>query len=156
MPLTDDKTLQYQIAITLLPGVGDINARKLIAFTGSPEAVFTEKRANLMRIPGMGQSTVNLILANRQVLNRAAQEVEFIRKFKINTTFFTEPGYPERLKQCVDSPVLIFTLGNADLGNARIVSVVGTRRATEYGKEICRKLINGLATHNVLISSGLA
>ncbi|MHC1775188.1 MAG: DNA-processing protein DprA [Lentimicrobium sp.] len=156
MPLTEDKTLQYQIAITLLPGVGDINARKLIAFTGSPEAVFTEKRANLMRIPGMGQSTVNLILANRQVLDRAAQEVEFIRKYSISTTFFTEAGYPERLKQCVDSPVLIFTLGNADLGNARIVSVVGTRRATEYGKEICRKLISGLTAHNVLIASGLA
>ncbi|MBK6963374.1 MAG: DNA-protecting protein DprA [Bacteroidales bacterium] len=156
MPFTDDKTLQYQIAITLLPGVGDINARKLIAFTGSPEAVFAEKRANLMRIPGMGQGTVNLIMANRQVLDRAAREVEFIRKYNINTTFFTEADYPERLKQCVDSPVLIFTLGNADLGSTRIVSVVGTRRATEYGKEICRKLINGLALQNVLIVSGLA
>jgi DNA processing protein len=156
MPIADDKTLQYQIAITLLPGVGDINARKLIAYTGSPEAVFTEKRANLLRIPGMGQSTVGLILANRKVLDRAGKEVEFVRKYGISTSFFTEQGYPERLKHCIDSPVLIFTLGNADLNHAKIVSVVGTRRATEYGKEICRKLIGGLSEQNILVVSGLA
>lgn len=156
MLLTDDKTLLYQIAITLLPGVGDINARKLISFTGSPEAVFVEKRSHLLRIPGMGEATVNLILSNRKVLERAAREIEFIRKFKINTLFYTDPGYPERLKQCTDSPVLVYTLGNADLNKAKIVSIVGTRRATEYGKEICRKLVAGLVEHDVLVVSGLA
>ena len=156
MLLKDDRTLLYQIAITLLPGVGDVNARKLIAYAGSPEAVFTEKRANLLRIPGMGEMTVNLIMNNRNVLERAGRELEFVRKFGITTFFYTEPDYPMRLRQCVDSPVLIYYLGNADLNSARIVSIVGTRRATEYGKEICRKLISGLVEQEVLVISGMA
>ena len=156
MSPTDDKTLLYQIALTLLPGVGDINARKLIAYTGSPEALFTEKRGNLLKILGIGTATVDLILGNRQVLERAGKEVEFVKKFEIKTSFYTEKSYPERLKHCADSPVLIYALGNADLNTAKIVSIVGTRRATEYGKEICRKLINGLADQEVLVVSGLA
>ncbi|MFH1119437.1 MAG: DNA-processing protein DprA [Bacteroidota bacterium] len=156
MSTADDKTLLYQIAITLLPGVGDINARKLIAYTGSPEAVFTESRANLLRIPGMGDATVDLIMGNRHVVERAGKEVGFVRKYGIRTTFYTDQEYPERLRHCIDSPVLIFMLGTADLNKARIVSIVGTRRATEYGKEICRKLVSGLTGHDVLIVSGMA
>jgi len=153
---TDDQTLLYQIALTLLPGVGDVNARKLVSYTGSPEAVFTEKKTNLLRIPGLGISTVNLIINNRKVVGRAAEEVDFIKKYSVNPVFYTSKEYPERLKHCADSPVLIYTLGNADLNAPRIVSIVGTRRATEYGKEICRKLVSGLAEMGVLVISGLA
>lgn len=156
MPSTDDKTLLYQIAVTLLPGVGDINARKLVAYTGSPEAVFAEKKAGLMRIPGMGESTANLIVSNRNVLERAAREISFIRKFGIRTLFYTDDDYPERLKQCVDSPVLLYSLGKADLNTNRIISIVGTRRATEYGKEVCRRLVNDLKEQHILVVSGMA
>jgi len=152
----DQQTLLYQIALTLLPGVGDVNARKLVSYTGSPEAVFTEKKANLLRIPGMGSFTADLIIQNRDVLKRAAEEVEFVDKFKIEPVFYTSDGYPERLKHCADSPVLIYKSGNADLNSPRIVSIVGTRRATEYGKEICRKLVSGLVEMDVLVISGLA
>ena len=156
MALTDDRTLHFCIALTLLPGVGDINAKKLVAVTGSAEALFTEKRSALLRIPGMNRSILTNITNNRDILERASKEVEFIRKFRITPHFFTESGYPERLKQCIDSPVLLFTLGNADLNKPRIVSVVGTRRATEYGKEICQRLISGMVELEVLVVSGLA
>lgn len=155
MPV-DNQALLYQIALTLLPGVGDVNARKLVAYTGSPQAVFTETKAGLLRIPGMGGSTVDLIMHNRTVVERAAREVEFIVRYKVNPVFYTSPAYPERLKHCADSPVLLYTLGNADLNAPRIVSIVGTRRATEYGKEICRKLVNGLSEMGIMVVSGLA
>lgn len=152
----DDNTLLYQIALTLLPGVGDVNARKLVSYTGSPEAVFSEKKGNLLKIPGMGSLTVDLIVKNRNVVERAAREVEFVSKYSVKPIFFTSKEYPERLKHCADSPVLIYTLGNADLNGPRIISIVGTRRATEYGKEICRKIVYGLSEMNVLVISGLA
>ena len=156
MSASDQESLLYQIALTLLPGVGDVNARKLVAYTGSPVGVFRESKANLLRIPGMGQSTVDLISRNKNVIERAAKEVDFINKYKIHTHFFTEPSYPERLKHCADSPVLLYSLGNMDLNQPYIVSVVGTRRASEYGKEICQKLIGGLKELGVLVVSGLA
>ena len=156
MSASDQETLLYQIAITLLPGVGDINARKLVAYTGSPKAVFSENKGTLLKIPGMGHATANLIIRNKNVLERAAREVEFVNKYKIQTSFFTEPGYPERLKHCTDSPVLIYSLGNMDFNQKYVVSVVGTRRASEYGREICQKLIAGLKELGILVVSGLA
>jgi len=156
MTVASENALLYQIAITLLPGVGDINARKLIAYTGGPEAVFTEKPEKLAKIPGFGGATIELIKNNRHVLARAEAEMDFIQKFSIKHFFFTESGYPERLKHCADSPVLIFANGNPDLNAPKIVSIVGTRKATDYGKEICRKLVAGLAELDVLIVSGLA
>ncbi|MBW6490773.1 MAG: DNA-processing protein DprA [Lentimicrobium sp.] len=156
MNASEKETLLYQIAITLLPGVGDVNARKLVAYTGSPKAVFNEHKNNLLKIPGMGTASVGLILKNKNVLERAAREVEFIEKFKIKTTFFTDADYPERLKHCTDSPVMLYSLGNMDFNAPHIVSVVGTRTASEYGKEMCRKLISGLKDIGILVVSGLA
>lgn len=156
MTPSEKEILQYQIALTLLPGVGDVNARKLVAYTGSPEAVFTERKSALLKIPGLGNASVDLILKNKHVLERAAREAEFVSRFKIKTSFFTDTDYPERLKHCTDSPVLLYSLGNMDLNSPYIVSVVGTRSASEYGKEMCRKLISGLKDIGVLVISGLA
>jgi DNA processing protein len=156
MSSSDSNELLYQIALTLLPGIGDVNARKLVAYTGSPEAVFSEKKASLLKIPGMGQITAELIQSNRTVVDRAAREIEFISKYGIRTSFFTEKSYPERLKHCTDSPVLIYYLGNMEFNSPYVISVVGTRRASEYGKDICRKLIAGLKELGVLVISGLA
>jgi len=147
--------LLYQIAITLIPGVGDINAKKLIAYCGSAEAVFKEKKTNLLMIPGMGRSTVASILS-AQTLERAEQEMEYIEKNQIQTFYFLDKNYSLRLKQCIDSPVLFYFKGNADLNAKYIVSMVGTRRASDYGREVCENLIRDLADLDVLVASGLA
>jgi len=147
--------LLYQIGITLIPGVGDIVGKKLIAYCGSVEAVFKEKKKLLLKIPGIGGHTVNSII-NQNILERAEQEIKFIEKYKINTLFYLADKYPYRLKQCEDSPMLLFYKGNADLNSPKIISIVGTRKASEYGKEICISLIEGLIEQNILIISGLA
>ena len=85
--------LLYQIAITQIPGVGDINAKKLISYCGGPEAVFREKRRNLLKIPGMGPMTVDAILGH-QVLDRAEKEIAFIRKYGIETRYFLDENQP--------------------------------------------------------------
>lgn len=145
----------YQVAITLIPGVGDINAKKLISYCGSVEDVFKEKKSNLLKIPGMGFATVNSILSSN-VLKRAEEEIGFIEKHKIQTLFYLNKDYPSRLKHCIDSPVLLYYKGNADVNTAKVISIVGTRRATEYGKEMCQQIVKDLSDLEILIISGLA
>jgi DNA processing protein len=147
--------LLYQIALTLIPGVGDVSAKKLVAYCGSAEAVFREKKKNLVKIPGLGSTTANAIHSAR-VLDRAGQEIEFIGKYNIKPLFFLDKDYPFRLKNCIDSPVIMYYKGNADLNSDRIVGVVGTRRATGYGREVCRELIRELTMRRLLVISGLA
>ena len=147
--------LLYQIGITLIPGIGDINGKKLIAYCGGAEAVFKEKKAVLLKIPGIGTSTVNAIISQK-VLQRAEEEIGFIQKYKITPLFFSDKNYPQRLKHCVDGPMLLYYKGNADLNTSRIVGVVGTRSATEYGKETGNKILEELAALDVLVVSGLA
>lgn len=147
--------LLYQIGITLIPGVGDINGKKLVSYCGSPEAIFKEKKSKLLKIPGIGQSTVNSI-TSQKVLQRAEQEIKFIEKYKIQPFFFLDENYPCRLKHCIDSPMMIYYKGNADLNHEKIVAVVGTRRASEYGKTMTDAIIEGLSDLGVIIISGLA
>ncbi len=147
--------LQYQIGLTLLPGVGDVLGKKLVAYCGGVEGVFKQKRAALEKIPGIGNKLVNAIIS-QNVLGRAEEEIIFIEKNNITPLFYLEKKYPARLKHCTDSPIMLFHKGNTDLNTQKIVSVVGTRKATEYGKEMCERIIKELVSQDVLIVSGLA
>jgi DNA processing protein len=147
--------LLYQIGLTLLPGVGDVLGKKLVAYCGGVEAVFKQKRKALEKIPGIGQKLVNSILS-QNVLNRADEEIKFIENHNITPLFYLDKHYPDMLKHCVDSPILLYFKGNTGFNVPRIISIVGTRNITEYGKEVCEKIIRGLAEYNPLIVSGLA
>ena len=147
--------LLNQIALTLIPGVGDINGKKLVAYCGGVEAVFKEKKAALMKIPGIGLFTVNKI-QNHKSLKRAEEEIRFIEKFKIKPLFYTNPDYPARLLNCEDGPLMLYYKGNANLNAKRVVSIVGTRRASNYGRNICEQIVSDLKAKDILIVSGLA
>lgn len=149
--------LLYQIAVTLIPGIGDITGKKLIAYCGGLEGVFSEKKQHLMKIPGIREVLATSIINGRnKALQRAEKEILFIEKYDIQCFFFTEDAYPRRLKNCVDSPMMLYHKGHTDLNNPKIISIVGTRSATEYGKDCCKKIVEGLAGSEVLIVSGLA
>ncbi len=147
--------LQYQIGITLLPGIGDVIGKKLIAYCGGAEAVFKQKKNALEKVPNVGKKLVDSIL-NQNVLKRAEEEIAFIEKHNITPLFYLDKKYPARLKNCADSPLMLYYLGNADLNVPKIVSIVGTRNATDYGKAMCDKIIEGLAPYDALVVSGLA
>lgn len=149
------KDLQYKIGITLIPGVGHVTAKTLIAYCGSAEAVFKEKGATLRKIPDIGSITADAIL-NQDVLKRAEEEIDFIEKNEIIPLFYLDKNYPLRLKQCDDGPIMLYYKGNADLNTAHTVAVVGTRNATPYGKKLTEDLIHGLEETGALIVSGLA
>ena len=147
--------LLYQVGLTLIPLVGDVNGKRLLAYCGSPEAVFKEKRATLEKIPGIGQVIINSIV-NHKVFNRAEKEIEFIEKNEITPLFFTNPEYPTRLINCDDGPLLLYYKGTANLNQQRVVAIVGTRRATNYGRKKCEEFVDYLKNKDVLIISGLA
>src|ERR1035437_4026451 len=152
-----DEQLKYKIGISLIPGIGSVNAKKLIAYTGSLEGVFKEKKSNLLKIPGIGEFLAQNIV-NQQVLDIAEKEIDYIGKHEISHLFYLDEQYPARLKNCEDAPVVIFYKGEVDFNQMKVLSIVGTRNATDYGKECCNKLIDDLTSrkHKVLIVSGLA
>ncbi len=152
-----DVSLKHKIALGLIPRIGDINARKLVAYFGNVEAVFKESCRSLVQIPGIGPGIARII-CDRSYLAIADKEAEYVQKNNIRTYFYLDDDYPFRLRQCDDSPVIFYFKGNCDLNASRIVSIVGTRSATSRGREICERIIRGLAESHpgLIIVSGLA
>lgn len=155
--MENSDSLAYNIALSMIPGIGNVTARNLVAYIGSVEGVFREKEKNLIKIPLVGEINAQKII-RQNVLEHAKREVEFIRKNKIKTFFYLEENYPVRLKNCNDAPIMLFYKGEANLNEDKIIAVVGTRNATGYGKEICEELIKSFAQRNypLLVVSGLA
>lgn len=147
----------YRIALAMVHGIGNISARKLIEHAGSAEAVFRTGRDKLLRIPGVGSVTA-ASLEDRSVFDRAQEELEYIRKNNISCHFIDQEGYPGLLSQCYDAPLVFYTRGKLRLEGRKVLSVVGTRRPSSYGLDICRKLVRELAGRHpgLVIVSGLA
>lgn len=150
-----EQDLFYLLALLRVEGVGDIMAKKLLANFGSAEEIFKTKTNQIAAIDGVG-SVLLKNLKDKTVFEKANQELEFIHKNNIKVSFFKEENYPERLKHCIDAPVLIFSAGNINLENKRIISIVGTRQITSYGIEFCKKLIEDLSPLDPIIVSGFA
>lgn len=149
--------LVYKIAISLIPGVGTVTAKKLIAYTGSIEAVFREPASKLQKIPGVGTWLAKKVTTPGKI-EKAEKEFDYIQKNNIRALYYLDEDYPERLKHCPDAPIILFLKGDLDLNRSKVISIVGTRRATERGKNICNQLVSDLAErkHNPVIVSGLA
>ncbi len=147
--------LIYQIAISMIPGIGGITARKLISYCGGAEAIFKEKKDRLQTIPGIG-AVIAQSISDKNVFTRAEQELTFIEKHDIRALSYMDKDYPYRLKHCEDGPIVLFLKGSVDLNAVKVISIVGTRNITSYGKQKCMEIIDGLKTHHALIVSGLA
>lgn len=150
-----DQELFYLLALLKVDGVGDILAKRLLLHCGSAGAFFKTKTNQLAAIDGIGSVLLKNV-KDKTVFEKANAELEFIKANAIKVSFFQEEQYPERLKHCFDAPVLIFSAGNIDLKNRKIISIVGTRQITSYGLEFCRTLLEDLAPLDPVIVSGFA
>jgi DNA processing protein len=151
----NDQELFYLLALQKIEGVGDIVAKKLLINCGSAQAIFREKPSKLLAIDGIGTVLLKK-LKDKTVFEKAEKELKYINENKINFCFFQDENYPEKLKHCIDSPILLFTSGNINVNKKRIISIVGTRQITSYGTEFCKKLIADLAPLDPIIVSGFA
>lgn len=151
----NDQDLFNLLALLRVDGVGDIMGKKLLQSFGNASDIFKAKNAQLAAVDGIG-SVLLKNLRDKTIFQKAESELEFIKKNKINVSYFQDQKYPEKLKHCFDVPILIFTAGNIDFEKKKMISIVGTRQITSYGTDFCRKLIEDLAPLDPIIVSGFA
>lgn len=151
--MTND--ILHQVALTLIPSIGAVHAKALAEHFGSAKNIFEAKRKEFAAIEGMTEAKVKAI-KEFEDFTAAEQEIAFIQKYKIQPLFITDEAYPQRLLHCYDAPTLLYFRGNANLNASKIISIIGTRLHTEYGKLVTETLVGELKPYNVLVVSGLA
>ncbi len=147
--------LLHQIALTLVPNIGAVQARILVEHFGEAAAIFKAKKSLLDKLEGIGEVRAASI-RDFNDFKRAEEEIAFIEKYKITPLFLTDKSYPQRLLNCYDPPTILYYRGQANLNAGKIISVIGTRSKTDYGKQLTEKLLADLQEQQVLVVSGLA
>ncbi len=147
--------LSFQLALTLIPQVGDVVAKNLVSYCGGVDRVFKAKKKELLRVPGIDEVRAESIL-HFDGWQDVEKEIAFIGKNQINCFFYLDENYPVRLKGLADAPVLLYAKGEMNYNDGRIVAIVGTRHATDYGRHLTEELAEGLKPYGVTILSGLA
>jgi len=151
----DQRALKFTLALTQIPGIGSVTGKRLITEFGTAENVFSDLKELVNKYPRLAP-IIRQASGNRELWRRTETEMKFIERYKLKVLFFQETEYPQRLADCFDSPVYMFYKGNANLDAKRVIGIVGTRSATDYGKSVTRDLIQGLRVEDPLIVSGLA
>ena len=148
---------QFQVALSLLPHVGAKTAKTLVSYCGSAQDVFSASSSQLLKAPNVGQKIMKSIKENKsKALEEAEKQLLIAEKQEVKILIYTDKDYPKRLLRHEDSPYILYYKGNADLNAQKTVGIVGTRKATEYGKAMTQKIVRDLAKYNPLIVSGLA
>ena len=147
----------YRIAFASLQGMGVDLARKLLDVVGSEEEFFAMSEKQLRELT-RGRSKIYGDTYRQECLHRAEQEESFVREHNIKAIYFRDEVYPHRLLEAPDAPAMVYTLGTCDLESNHVISVVGTRHATQYGIRFCDTLIGELAARlpDLVVVSGLA
>jgi DNA processing protein len=145
----------YRIALTLIPSLGPVRIKSLIEHFGDARSTLHGTAREWLRVPHMTTAACRE-MKNKQVLEAAEAEMEWIQKNRVTPLFLTDPGYPNRLKHCYDPPAVLYYKGAANLNHPRIISIIGTRNSSSYGKQVTEELIDRLSRADVMIVSGLA
>lgn len=147
--------LYYHIALSLVPGVGDKTARNLITHFGSATAIFKQSKKSLLKIGGIGMKLADAI-CSANFARKVEKEIQFIERNGIRAFTIADANYPSRLRNCDDAPIVFFQKGDVDLNRRKVLGIVGTRRATSYGREFCRDFVAELKPFHPVVISGLA
>ncbi|GAB6008599.1 DNA-processing protein DprA [Dysgonomonas reticulitermitis] len=156
MVSSSDKRL-YQIALTMIAGIGDITARNILQAIGDEEIIFKSGKKDLRHKINLPAKIIDEIL-DPAILERAAEELEFVEKNDLKLYFVSDKDYPGRLRECADAPVLFYFKGDIDFNAKKVISIVGTRKSTSYGSSFCDTFLQDISAiaPDTLIVSGLA
>lgn len=155
--MTEQETI-YSIALTQLSKMSLMNAHVLYENMGSASAVF-ENRSHIRDfIPDASDLLIAALGDVDEALRRAETEYAYTLRKNIRCVCYNDTDYPELLRQCPDAPLVLYFFGNTQLNRQRIINIVGTRKCTDYGKDIIRAFVNDLCAFcpDMLIVSGLA
>ena len=158
MSSTPDDTLLHEVALTLFPNIGPQLTRQLMSYGGSARNVLHLPPGKLRKIPGVGPATEAILtgVGRSKALKQAETALRRAEKDGVQLLFYTSKQFPARLKLIPDAPALLYYQGTADLNQPKTLAIVGTRQATDYGREQTERLIKGISSHKPLIVSGLA
>ncbi|HMT34689.1 MAG TPA: DNA-processing protein DprA, partial [Chitinophagaceae bacterium] len=149
----ENQELFYRLALNLVNGIGPVKYKKLIATFQTAENIFKQSFKSLKKTDLLTEANADAIKSFKD-FNSVEKELNYTEKHGIHIRCFDDATYPQKLKNCLDSPVLLFQKGNANLNAQRVLSVIGTRSFTEYGKKICEELIAQLKPYHVVVTSG--
>jgi len=144
-----------RLRLQITPGIGPVNARKLVGHFHSASAIFEHSESALLQILGIGRVMASNLL-NAKFQHLAVEQWENIQRLGIRCLAFEDPGYPELLRQCEDAPLLLFLKGSFSFGTKRFISIVGTRNMTSGGRSFCEQFLKDLAPYDPVVVSGLA
>jgi DNA processing protein len=150
-----NEELLHRIALTMIPELGAVRIRSLVDHFGEASAVFKARKKEIAAVEGIGEYCARL-LKEWNGFDETEMELRFIDKHHIQPLFLTDNHYPQRLLHCFDPPAMLYYRGNALLNRPHVISIIGTRNHTEYGRIITEQLVAGLHTPQALIVSGLA
>lgn len=145
----------HLLALLATDGVGPVKARNLIAYCGSAEDVFKTPASKLVAVPDIGPRIAQA-LSKSPELASAEKELRFCERHGIQMLCFTDPGFPEYLKQDPSLPLLLFVKGKLDFNVQSAIAVVGTRKPTDYGKLQAQRFAEHFASASINVVSGLA
>ncbi|MDE7117394.1 MAG: DNA-protecting protein DprA, partial [Bacteroidaceae bacterium] len=118
----DTQELISTIALTKLRGLGLLNARTLLETLGSATEVFAHRKDIVSLIPDASQRLVAALAGAEKALKVAEEEMDFIESKRLKVFTLNDEGYPQRLKECEDAPLVLYSCGSANLNSQRIVS----------------------------------
>lgn len=153
-----EKETLYAMALTRISNFNFATALALYREMGSATAIYENRNDIASVVPDCTPRLIEAIRQWEEPLRRAETELEYCRQHAIDILVPSDERYPQRLSDCSDAPLVLYYKGNADLNQAKIVSVVGTRRCTNYGQDLINNFMKKLRCWcpKVLVVSGLA
>ncbi|MFK7970856.1 MAG: DNA-processing protein DprA [Bacteroidia bacterium] len=145
----------FLLALSLVPKLGPVTARNLIAWCGGPREVFDAPRSKLLRIPGIGHKLVDN-LNKKDLFIRADAILKQCEGLDITVTSYIAPSYPDMLKPLYDAPLVLYTRGKVAYHAQPAIAIVGTRKATDDGKALTAHFASYFAQRGINVVSGLA
>jgi DNA processing protein len=149
-----DEDIKYWVGFNCIPGIGRVRLTQLQSYFGSLEAAWKASPGEL-RQAGLDSVAKRAISHWRPSISPEA-EMEKIDRYGVRVLTCDDPAYPSRLRQIYDYPPVLFMRGSLLPEDEWCLAVVGTRRATTYGKQITEEIVTDLAQSRITIVSGLA
>lgn len=156
--MTDQQEILYSMALTKLKGLSLLNAKVLLEIMGSASEVFAHRKDIVGVIPDASPRLVEALAHVDEALGAAEREWAFVEQKHLRVLTLQAEDYPQRLRECEDAPLVLYYCGSADLNRVRVINMVGTRKCSEYGRELCHNFVRDLKRYypDTLIVSGLA
>ena len=152
--MPDDREIKYWIGFTRVPGIGRVRLALLKAYFGSLEKAWAAPRPGLLKA-GLDAGSADSLVTSRAGID-LDKDLALIEKYRIKVITFESPDYPALLKETHDHPAVLYVRGELIAADADSVAVVGTRRATSYGRQVTEDIVSNLALNGITIISGLA